>query len=186
MINREVEKIYAALNAAKKNYKRNIEKGLNLNIMRRKAYIHSFESPYLQNEWMLVLKNAIRRRTANEIAMKTFNKIFQEKTGTPLGPAHNVLLKKLKTAWTPTGRFKNKRQKLPLFRNPVNGSVLYMNTNGVWRNMTGPNRPNMPSKTYIQPGTSFFNYLKNVNVWQNKNGSVWVYMNGKWHRFNPK
>jgi hypothetical protein len=197
IIAREVEKIYKAINAANKNAKRwiklpsgqvgpSIQKSRKLHNLRIKGKAKNNVTYYDENKRMRELKNTIRRRTANENAVKTFNKIFQQKTGNPLGPAHNVLLKKLKTAWTPTGKFKNKRRKRPLFRNPANGSVWYMNTNGVWRNMTGPNRPNMPSKTYVPHGSHSFNYLKNVNVWQNENGSVWVYMNGKWHPFHKK
>jgi len=193
IIAREVEKIYEAINAANKNAQKEAKKPCTptpkyhaYKLIKNKGKVKKNEIYYDQHERMQRLKNAIRRRTANETAVKMFNKIFQQKTGTSLGPAHNVLLKKLKTAWTPTGKFKNSRRKRPLFRNPANGSVWYMNTNGVWRNMTGPNRPNMPSKTYMNPGAHSFNHLKNVNVWKNENGSVWVYMNGKWHRFNPK
>jgi hypothetical protein len=181
MINREVIKLYKSLN----NFiKTKIGQRPNAAIHEKyynmiyKLKIQPYNSLYKVHENLKKIKRKLQLQSVNNSSLKTFSKIFEKETGTPLGPAYNIIKKKL-TSWKPTGKYANWAKESKILRNPNTGNVGYMTSSGKWV------RWNNSHPHYYGPGNNPV-YLKNLNIWRNEDGTIWVHINGKWRKFNFK
>jgi hypothetical protein len=140
------------------------------------------------------LKNKLRRQITNERALKLVSSRppseNNNRRGTnlrmkvmQLGPVVNALQRAMKTIWTNTGKKKFLKEGRwihhPAILRKPNGSTVYMNTRGVYHNF-----PNSNNMSYMNNKNKL--WLKNLTTWRNTNGTIWVWVNGAWHKFSLK
>ena len=157
MIAREVENLYKTHNLLQKKW---FEPNKPHNFYRKESKLRSKLAKHLfvtnnVNTNLKKIKNTVRRRTMDEIAAGQFMKAFGN---SKYNTIRNVLLKKLRTAWTNTGKTTLNRKVL---RKPNTGNTVYFKNNK-WV-------PYVP---------------ENLTTFRNTNGSIWVFYEGKWHKVN--
>jgi len=177
MVQREVIKMYKSLNNVVKNHRRVPETYYK---MLKKLKTRPRNNMGTVHENLKKFKRNLRLSSTNNASLKTFSKIFEKETGTQLGPAYNILKKKL-TSWKPTGKYLNWSQQIKLLRHPNTGNIGFMSSDGNWYRWANSHRRGM----YFEPKGANRNqtkYLRNLNIWRNEDGILWVHINGKWYR----
>jgi len=156
MINREVENIYKKYNVLRKKW---FEPNRPENFYAKESRMSRklAKGPFSTNLYYNLknIKNKVRRRTMNEIAAGQFMKAFGN---SKYNTIRNTLVKKLRTAWTNTGRKTNSSK---ILRNPNTGNTYYFNNVSKRWNIYTP---------------------ANLTTFRNTNGSVWVFVGGKWYK----
>jgi len=181
MVHREVIKMYKSLNNLIKN-----KSGTRVNdpwhgrlVQKLKKSPHN--SNYQVRENLRKIKRNLHLPSTNNASLKTFSKIFEKETGIPLGPAYNIIKKQL-TSWKPTGRYVNLGPEIPLLRHPNTGNIGFMTGYGRWKRWENSQH----RRHYFDPERARSNYLRNLNIWRNEDGTLWVHINGKWRKLNFK
>ena len=150
---------------------------------RHRLHARSFE---IQRD---LLKNSLRRMIMNERAIQLLTGPPENKGNRganarmhamKMGPVVNSLRRAMKTIFTNTGMYTGPNKRYLVLRKP-NGSTVFMNRKGTWRPYTNQTSlhytklPGFDTKSITRP-------LINLTAWRNVNGSVWIFVDGKWHK----
>ena len=168
MINREVEKLYKRYDEIGKQW------ALPPNERRPNFYAregqmeHKLRKPSTRPAFLglnvstnkQIVKNEVRRRAMNEIAVGQFMKAFGN---SKYNTIRNALLKAMRKAWTNTGKtVTGMGGNRKILRKPSGNTTFLLNNK--WT-------PYVPI---------------NLTTFRNANGSIWVFVDGKWYKVQTK